>query len=85
MQSSNKHILWACRRGMLELDLVLEPFAREAYDTLSSAEQVTFQRLLHCNDQELFHWFIGEKIVEGDSDLAQMVTRIREYAAQRAL
>ena len=32
---SKPKLKWACRRGMLELDILLEPFVDEAYDALS--------------------------------------------------
>ncbi|MEY8216305.1 MAG: succinate dehydrogenase assembly factor 2, partial [Colwellia sp.] len=37
---------WACRRGMLELDVLFIPFVDEAYDDLSAKDQRTFERLL---------------------------------------
>ena len=30
---------WACRRGMLELDVLLLPFVEEAFDSLSYEDQ----------------------------------------------
>lgn len=51
-------VKWAARRGMLELDLVLEPFVRLQYPNLSEDEQQQFQKLLTYEDQELFAWFL---------------------------
>ena len=58
---------WACRRGMLELDLLLTPFVEEAYDDLSQSEQVVFERLLTCQDPELFAWFMGHENCEDEA------------------
>ncbi|HAU4912655.1 TPA: succinate dehydrogenase assembly factor 2, partial [Aeromonas hydrophila] len=44
---------WACRRGMLELDVIFMPFFEHEFDGLSEAEQQTFIRLLECEDPEL--------------------------------
>ena len=33
---------WACRRGMLELDVLLQPFVEEAFHDLSDQDQETF-------------------------------------------
>ncbi len=63
---------WACRRGMLELDVLFIPFVEEAYDDLTAKEQRTFERLLTEQDPDLFAWFLGHKICE-DSELNAMV------------
>ncbi|MGB3725565.1 MAG: succinate dehydrogenase assembly factor 2 [Glaciecola sp.] len=63
---------WACRRGMLELDVLLLPFVEQAFDTLSFAQQETFERLLTCDDPDLFAWFMGHQKCH-DPDLSAMV------------
>jgi len=65
-------LLWACRRGMLELDVLFMPFAQEAFDDLSDVDKLTFERLLTCEDPELFSWFMGHKECK-DEALADMV------------
>lgn len=50
---------WACRRGMLELDVLLAPFVEEGYDALNDEQKQTFERLLSCDDPDLFSWFMG--------------------------
>ena len=50
---------WACRRGMLELDVLLAPFVEEGYDALTDAQKYTFEALLACDDPDLFAWFMG--------------------------
>lgn len=74
--SSNKaRIKWACRRGMLELDVLLMPFVDEAYDQLSATQQLTFERLLEAQDPELFAWFMGHEKCK-DAELNDMVQLI---------
>ena len=63
---------WACRRGMLELDVLFIPFVEEAYDDLTAKDQRTFERLLTEQDPDLFAWFMGHKVCE-DSELNDMV------------
>lgn len=50
---------WACRRGMLELDVLLAPFVEEGYDALSLQQKKDFERLLAADDPDLFAWFMG--------------------------
>jgi len=54
-------INWQCRRGMLELDLILQQFLAQKLDALSTEEVVSFQKLLSCTDPELFAWFMGHE------------------------
>lgn len=63
---------WACRRGMLELDVLLEPFFKEAFDDLSDDDKILFERLLTSDDPDLYAWFMGHVKCE-DAELARMV------------
>ncbi|WP_114326004.1 succinate dehydrogenase assembly factor 2 [Candidatus Colwellia aromaticivorans] len=63
---------WACRRGMLELDVLFMPFVDEAYDDLTAEKQRIFERLLTEQDPDLFAWFMGHNICE-DPELNAMV------------
>ncbi len=78
---TNKHnrLYWSCRRGMLELDLMLIPFLTDRYATLTPEQQQQFSALLESTDMELFAWLTGKGLPE-DPDLAQLVTGIRAYA-----
>ena len=69
---NKSRLLCACRRGMLELDVLFMPFVKEAFDDLSNRDQFTFQRLLTCEDPELFSWFMGHKKCP-DVELAKIV------------
>lgn len=43
---------WACRRGMLELDVIFMPFFEHEFDSLSDEQQQTFIRLLESDDPD---------------------------------
>ena len=64
-----------CRRGMLELDLLLEPFLDEVFLTLDEEDKKRFYKLIMCEDQEIFPWFM-QKEVPQDPDLARIVNII---------
>lgn len=70
---------WAARRGMLELDLVLEPYVQSRYIALESADRVAFQALMRCEDQDLFSWLLGRETPD-DPALAAIVQKILEFA-----
>lgn len=69
---------WACRRGMLELDILLERYLDKRYEHASSEEQVLFQALLACQDQELFEWLVNAE-VPANEQYAKMVAIIRSH------
>lgn len=66
---------WACRRGMLELDVLFLPFVDEAYDSLSDEDKAIFVRLLECDDPDLFAWIMGHQECK-DPELKHMVDTI---------
>lgn len=72
---NKSRLLWACRRGMLELDVLFIPFVKQAFDDLTDSEKLTFQRLLTCEDPDLFAWFMGHQQCP-DPELAKIVNVI---------
>jgi len=69
---NKSRLLWACRRGMLELDVLFIPFVKEAYDDLSDPDKLTFERLLTNEDPDLFAWFMGHKTCP-DAEQAKII------------
>ena len=50
---------WSCRRGLLELDLVLQQFLSEEYPFLDVNQKRTFSRLLGLPDNDLLDLAMG--------------------------
>jgi antitoxin CptB len=69
---------WAARRGMLELDLVLGPFVEERYSSLSPSDKALLQRLMLCEDQDLFSWFLRREQTD-DEELVDIVKQILDF------
>lgn len=67
---------WQCRRGMLELDTLLEGFLVSQYNVLPNNEKDIFENLLTYPDQLLFEYLMG-KMKPLDKDVADVVERIR--------
>ena len=74
---------WASRRGMLELDLVLEPFVNERYRDLSEQDRARYRALMHCQDQGMFGWFLRKERPD-DPEIAAIVSLILEHARSRS-
>lgn len=64
---------------MLELDLVLTPFAANAFGDLDAADRKRYEALLECEDQDLFVWLMGREEPQ-NPDLQRIVGLIRDYA-----
>ncbi len=54
-------VRWRCRRGMLELDVMLQSFCDAAYSGLSPLKQQLFEDLLEAEDQDLQLWLVGSE------------------------
>lgn len=48
-----ERILWRCRRGLLELDLLLQQFIQKHFAQLTDAELASFAHLLELPDPDL--------------------------------
>ncbi len=81
MDEDLHRVYWHSRRGMLELDLVLMPFAKKCYPNLSDEDKQKYQRLLACEDQDMFSWLLRREIPE-DEELVEIVQKVIKYAEQ---
>ena len=70
-------LLWHCRRGMKELDVILERFAREGLAGASPAEWRAFERLLGLPDPLLAGYFLRQEC-PSDPELRALAARIRD-------
>jgi len=72
---------WRCRRGTLELDLMLLRYLERCYAMAEPSEQQSFLRLLEQEDSELLHYLMGER-VPANSALASLVMQIRRLPVE---
>jgi antitoxin CptB len=68
-------LYWHSRRGMLELDVLLVPFVKEVYPNLNDVDRELYRRLLTCEDQDMFGWFM-QRAESEDPELQRMVRMI---------
>ncbi len=61
---------------MRELDQLLERWLDREYAVASEAQRGVFRRLLHCEDDRLWRWFLGHETPD-DVEIAALVDRIR--------
>jgi len=73
------HLRWQCRRGMRELDELLQPFVRSQLDHISSAELQIFRQLLACPDQRLLAYLMLHESPQ-DQGWVAIIDKIRACA-----
>jgi len=65
-------VRWHCRRGLLELDVVLTRFLDRHFETLSPQQRATFSRLLDYPDNDLWDFVTGKQ-PPPDADSARII------------
>jgi len=76
-----KRLYWHSRRGMLELDLLLVPFAERCLPQLADAELQLYRELLAEEDQDLFMW-LTRRVPAPTPRLQQIIDTILDANAQ---
>jgi antitoxin CptB len=59
---------WRCRRGMLELDILLGRFCDRALSTMTLEQLHALEALLETPDPELLSWLMGESLPESTQE-----------------
>jgi len=67
---------WQCRRGMLELDILLNNFVDKKIYDLTQPQKQSFELLLSYPDQTLLDLLMGNS-VSSDASIATLVQQIR--------
>ena len=71
-----KRLRWRCRRGMRELDQLFGRYVDREWAGASEAERGVFLRMLDCEDDRLWRWFMGYEACP-DAELSALIVRIR--------
>jgi antitoxin CptB len=74
--AERRRLLWRCRRGMKELDVLLERYTQRVAIPASAAARGVFARLLAMPDPQLAAYLLGQELPR-DAALAALVQQIR--------
>lgn len=74
----DERLRWACRRGMLELDLFLLPFFESQYHHLTLQEKDIFADFLTTSDPQLLAWLMAHEIPP-HKEFITIVQKIRQF------
>ncbi len=76
---NERQLVWRCRRGVRELDVLLTQFLASDYKRLNALERADFERLLDIQDPVIMDWLFG-KYSANDEGLDKLVARLRELS-----
>jgi antitoxin CptB len=68
---------WRCRRGMRELDQLMQRYLEQRWPQADDQERGVFLRLLDCEDDKLWQWCMGLERPD-DPELRDLVETIIE-------
>ncbi len=78
-----RRLLWRCRRGMKELDILLERYARRELPQASPGQRSVFARFLDLPDPLLVDYLLGQ-VIPPEAELAELALRITAPTAPSA-
>ncbi len=67
---------WQCRRGTLELDIILEKYLEDGYAASSEQEKQAFQKFIELEDTELLAFLMGDKTAD-KAEFACLIEKMR--------
>ncbi len=76
MSGKKSRMLWRCRRGIKEMDIVLQDFIKNSYDELNNENKSAFSKLLEEQDLDILNWVLGKDKPE-DKTLIEIIKKIR--------
>lgn len=59
-------VRWLCRRGMKELDIIMNRYRENIYVTLPEQEQQYFKDFLALDDPDIYSWVMGRTSPESE-------------------
>ncbi len=66
-------VRWNCRRGLLELDVVLTRFLDRHFESLSPQQRDAFKRMLDYPDNDLWDFVTGKQ-APSDAETARIIS-----------
>jgi antitoxin CptB len=71
-------LIWQCRRGMLELDLMLNHFVSQYLEQLTPSQLAAFEQLLSYPDPDIYLWLMGSED-PSKQELVDIVSLIQSH------
>ncbi len=75
---NQSQLVWRCRRGVRELDVLFTRYLESQYPSLSKDKQLNFQALLEVQDPTIMDWLFSK--TEPDSDFSELIVTLQAFA-----
>ncbi len=72
-------LIWRCRQGTRELEILLIRYIDSCFDSMTRAEQLTLQALLEHSNPDLIDWLVYGATVH-DSQFSLLIKKIRAFS-----
>lgn len=79
--SEISRLRWLCRRGMKELDLLMQNYLDNRYPAASAADQQAFQAILQMPDPDLYDLILG-RTESSDVEVARVINILRDLLSR---
>jgi antitoxin CptB len=76
LDAEQRRLAWRCRRGMLELDIILQKFVNEQFGSLTIDELQVFDEMLDLPDSDFWEKIRDTKQVSNQS-LQSVLSKLR--------
>ena len=81
--TQQRRLAWRCRRGLLELDIVLQRFVAQQFTDLSDTELIALDVILELPDNDFWDLLVNEKIVITDKNTKNIILKIKSMHQER--
>lgn len=75
--AEQRRLAWRCRRGMLELDIVLQRFIAEQFSDLTLAEMQIFDEMLTLPDNEFWTLILSTDSTQQSPEMQYVLVKLQ--------
>ena len=75
--AESRRLAWRCRRGLLELDIVLQRFVAQHFEHLSAVELSAFDEMLALPDNDFWAIVSSENLKPSDDATLAVINKIK--------
>lgn len=76
-------LVWRCRRGVRELDVLLDKYLQSKYLHLDTIGKNAFERLLEVQDPIIMDWLF-EKSTPNDDEIHIIINQLRDISGLKS-
>ena len=82
MNQEINRILWKCRRGMREIDLLLREFSQHKLNKLNKSDIDIFNEILNYDDQRLYDFIFKKEPLDNRMHEKFIETNLKKFNEQ---